>query len=159
MDKSLAAVNAMVSATLAVGAIVLLQFGADNEGLRQALRATARFSLVLFALAYLASPLHHLRPSRLSRWMMTNRSIIGICFWLSIAVHIVPIFWLFANHSWAVPNGIGPANFLIGALSLIIVVAMTITSARALKRMMSPRAWRHCTKAGCILSCSSTQRA
>lgn len=141
MDRGVLTSKAIVPATVAVAALVLFQLGVDNEGLRQALRATARFSLILFTLVYLAAPLHKLRPSSFSRWLMRNRTVIGLCFGLSISVHIALIVWLFADHRWVVPDGIGPADWLIGMPGLVIVLLMVITSAQTRRRAMTARSW------------------
>lgn len=141
MDKKLVAAKSMIPATLLAGGIVLFEMGVSNEGLRQALRATARVSLPLFALVYLASPLHRLWPSDFSRWILRHRATLGVCFGLSISVHIVLILSLFIHDSGTIPAGITDADFLIGLPGLVLVAAMVVTSAQTIRRAMPARAW------------------
>jgi methionine sulfoxide reductase heme-binding subunit len=148
VDKSLAAVKLMVPLTAVVAIAILTQLGADNHGIREALRATARTSLVLFVLAYIASPLHRIRPSAFSLWLLRNRATIGVSFGLCLSSHIFLIIWLFVRQAPTIPTGVGPADFLIGIPGLIAVVFMVITSARKVRQAMSTLWWNRLHKYG-----------
>jgi methionine sulfoxide reductase heme-binding subunit len=148
VDRSLAVIKLMVPLTALVGAGILLNLGAENHGIREALRATARLSLVLFALAYIARPLHQLQPSDFSRWLLRNRATIGVCFGLCLSSHIFLILWLFVLQAPAIPNGVGPADFFIGIPGLVVVVMMAITSAKKVRRAMPPVWWNRLHRYG-----------
>ena len=71
----------MLSLLLAGMALLFLAaHGGDIEGVRLVIRATARSSLVLFALAFTASALVELVPSDLTRWQRRNRRYLGMSF-------------------------------------------------------------------------------
>jgi DMSO/TMAO reductase YedYZ heme-binding membrane subunit len=67
---------------------------------------------------------------------------------LSLAVHIFLILWLFVLHNWAIPAGIGLADFWIGIPGLVITALMVITSAKTLRRVMSVKTWSVLHRAG-----------
>ena len=71
--------------------------GWDSEGVRLAIRATARTSLVLFALAFTASALAELIPSGATRWQRRNRRYLGVSFAVSHFIHLGAILIL-ATH-------------------------------------------------------------
>src|SRR5688500_4145822 len=81
-------------ATLAVVAIQIADLpiaGTGEEGVRMAIRASARTSVVLFGLAFVASSLYRLAPSAFSRWLIANRRYLGVSFAVSHAIHLAAI--------------------------------------------------------------------
>ena len=56
-------------------------------GTREAIRLTARTSLLLFSLAFVASSLHRLLPGRLTEWVLENRRMFGLGFAFSHLLH------------------------------------------------------------------------
>jgi hypothetical protein len=67
------------------------------------LRTTARVSFVWFILAFIASPLQQLRPSRAGAWLLGHRRALGVTFGLSMSIHVCFIVRLFALHAPARP--------------------------------------------------------
>ena len=99
--------------------------GGDVEGIRLAIRATARTSLVLFVLAFTASALAELLPSEATRWQRRNRRYLGVSFAVSHFIHLGVIlvlasvdqslFWKLTNISTIVLAG--SAYFFIAAMA------------------------------------------
>ena len=143
LDKREAAL--IVGATLVNGGLaasLLLLAGSGIAGTELALRTTARVSFVWFMLAFVASPLQQLRPSRVSEWLVRRRRALGVIFGLSMSIHVGFILRLFALHAPARPPMVTDADFFIGIPGLVMVALLTITSAAAAKRRLGPAAWQ-----------------
>jgi len=129
-------VNAGLAGTL------LLLAGSDIAATELALRTTARVSFFWFMLAFIASPLQQLRPSRVSAWLFSRRRALGVIFGLSMSIHVGFILRLYALHAPARPPMVTDADFFIGIPGLVLVALLTITSVEALKRWLGPIAWQ-----------------
>ena len=82
----------VLSLLLAAMALYLLSAqGWDAEGIRLVIRATARTSLVLFALAFTAGAMVELLPSEATRWQRGNRRYLGVSFAVSHLIHAAAI--------------------------------------------------------------------
>jgi DMSO/TMAO reductase YedYZ heme-binding membrane subunit len=128
--------------SLTWAAILLWGAGTDSDGTELALRMTARASFVWFMLAFIAAPLHQLRPSRLTAWLLRHRRALGVTFGLSMAIHVGFILRLFVLHAPDRPPMVTDADFFIGIPGLLLVAALTVTSLDALKERLGPVAWR-----------------
>ena len=135
-----------VNASLA-GALLALA-GSDIAATELALRTTARVSCVWFMLAFVASPLQQLRPSRVSAWLLSRRRAFGVIFGLSMSIHVGFILRLYALHAPARPPMVNDADFFIGIPGLLMVAVLTITSLEALKRRLGAIAWQRLHTAG-----------
>ena len=98
------------------------------EGVRLALRLTARTSLALFLLAFTASALSHLFPAPFTRWLRANRRYIGVSFAISHFVHAAAIIAL-AQLDYDLFRQITTTGAYIGGgLAYLFIVLMTGTS-------------------------------
>src|SRR5262245_20931335 len=87
----------------AVGISLALQ-GTGEEGLRAAIRATARLSAVVFSLTFATSSLHTLARAGWSQWLLLRRRHLGLGFAAIHFTHLAVIIALGALHSasfWA----------------------------------------------------------
>ena len=79
----------LLSLLLAAMTLYLMaSHGWDVDGVRLAIRATARTSLVLFALAFTAGAMVELTPSDATRWQRRNRRYLGVSFAVSHFIHL-----------------------------------------------------------------------
>jgi hypothetical protein len=134
-------------ASIAVGAltaIVLGLHGTGEDGMRALLRATARTSLALFLLAYLASTLRALVDRPFTRWLLRNRRYVGVSFAASHLVHGAAIVGL--SRATATPPDTG--TLAAGGLAYAFVAAMTATSFDRSATWLGPRAWNRLHRAG-----------
>lgn len=134
-------------AALCVGAmtaIVLGLHGTGEDGMRALLRATARTSLVLFLLAYLASTLRALVDRPFTRWLLRNRRYVGLSFAVSHVVHGVAIVGL--SVVTAAPPDAGTA--VAGGLAYALLAAMTATSFDRSAAWLGPRWWNRLHRTG-----------
>jgi DMSO/TMAO reductase YedYZ heme-binding membrane subunit len=128
--------------SFALAATILAVLGTGSAGTELALRMTARLSFVWFILAFIAAPLRRLWASPLSAWLVRRRRALGVTFGLSMAVHVGCILRLFVLYAPQRPPMVTDADFIIGVPGLILVALLTLTSLDALKRRLSPTAWR-----------------
>ncbi len=109
-------------------------------------RWTARTSLVLFGLVYVARPATQLWPRPLTRGLLARRKWLGLGFATSHAFHLAGIIAL----AWPDPRGFleeRPPN-PVGVLSFALLAAMSVTSIDRVRRAMPRRAWRALHLAG-----------
>ncbi|MDR3465268.1 MAG: hypothetical protein P4M07_04915 [Xanthobacteraceae bacterium] len=116
--------------------------GFEIDGIRLAVRFTARASLVLFCLAFAASALARLWPAAAARWLRRNRRYLGLSFAGSHAVHPIAIVAFAATAPLAFRAATSPASFIFGGLGYAFIVAMAATSFDAAAARIGPRAWR-----------------
>ncbi len=116
--------------------------GWDVEGVRLAIRATARTSLVLFALAFTASALAELIPSAATHWQRRNRRYLGVSFAVSHFIHLAAILALATLDSalfWKLTN---VATIMLAGTAYLFIAAMTATSFDRTAAWLGPRRWR-----------------
>jgi len=120
----------------------LLMIHPDVEGLRLAIRATARTSLVLFALAFSAAALARLAPCGVTRWQRRNRRYLGVSFAVSHGVHLAALIALARTDAtlfWTLTN---PANIVLAGTAYLFIAAMTATSFDRTAAWLGARRWR-----------------
>lgn len=114
----------------------------DVEGLRLVIRATARTSLVLFALAFSAAALVQLAPGETTRWQRRNRRYLGVSFGVSHALHLVALIALARIDNelfWALTT---PTNIVLAGAAYLFIAAMTATSFDRSAAWLGRRRWR-----------------
>lgn len=128
-------------AMLAMGATLLMQQPGE-EGIRLVIRATARTSLVLFALAFSASAARRLWPGEFTTWLLRNRRYLGVSFAASHAIHLAAIV-AFARLDPAEFGTISPvANRIVAGLAYVFIFAMAATSFDRMVSLLGARRWK-----------------
>ncbi|MCW0235330.1 MAG: ferric reductase-like transmembrane domain-containing protein [Ferrovibrio sp.] len=127
--------------TLMVIAIVgLHDFSID--GIRMAIRATARTSLILFLPVFAASALARLWPGDATRWLRRNRRYLGVSFAASHGLHAIVIA-AFAIGDPALFRSMTSIGTLIsGGSAYLVIMAMAATSFDRAVSWLGPRNWR-----------------
>ncbi|WP_434682158.1 ferric reductase-like transmembrane domain-containing protein (plasmid) [Pseudomonas sp. R1-18] len=111
------------------------------DGLRSAIRATARTSFVLFLTAFTASAFAVLVPSPLSKALVRERRFIGLAFAFSHFVHaaLIYAYGQLNTEFW-------PARSVVdnipGSTGYLLILLMTLTSFKAPARLLGPKAWK-----------------
>ncbi len=133
---------ALAGLTLCMTAAVLLSYPPGADGLRSAIRATARSSFALFLLAFLASSLVTFLPGSGSRRLLRERRYVGLAFAFSHTVHglliyryaqqFPELFWAGRTVTTSLPNSIG----------YLFLLLLTLTSFKAPMRLLGGRAWK-----------------
>ncbi len=127
--------------------LVFARDGWSDEGLRAAIRVTARSSFLLFLGAFSASSLATFLPSAATRWQLTNRRYLGISFALSHLTHAAAIVTL------AVRTGGGSlsarlAGLIGGGIVYGFILFMLATSFDRTAAWVGPRVWKTVHTAG-----------
>jgi DMSO/TMAO reductase YedYZ heme-binding membrane subunit len=133
--------TALAGLTLLMTALVLVAWPPGSDGLRSAIRATARSSFALFLLAFLASSLATLLPGAGSRRLLRERRYLGLAFAFSHTVHGVLIYRYaqqFPELFWA---GRTVTASLPGSIGYLFLLLLTLTSFKAPMRLLGGRAW------------------
>jgi methionine sulfoxide reductase heme-binding subunit len=134
---------ALISAMLVVmtiGVAAVRTF--DTDGIRMAVRYTARSSLVLFCLAFSARAMLTLFPSIWSRWQFRNRRYLGLSFAISHAMHAVAIVAFAATAPVAFAGATSVASYVFGGIGYAFIALMAATSFDRTAAAVGPRAWR-----------------
>ena len=133
-------------------AVLLLTTTVDlstGPGTVSMIRTSVRLSAPWVLLAFAASSLLALFPNRLTRWLMRNRRMFGLCFAAAMGWQLVFIIWMFVGHGdfyWEIIHPAGGLPSRIVAYGILL--AMTVTSFRAPRRRIGPKAWRILHKGG-----------
>ena len=136
-----AAIGLMVASLLAAA-------GTDHAGLRLVIRATARTSVVLFALAFAASGLRRRWPTPATRWLLANRRYVGVSFAVSHLAHLLGIL---ALTGWSLRGFFVEAGLVagvLGGLGYVVIAAMVATSFDVTAAWLGPRRWSRLHTAG-----------
>lgn len=127
---------------LAMSAWCLASDGGDVEGIRLAIRATARTSLVLFVLAFTATALCELAPGDFTRWQRRNRRYIGVSFAISHFIHLAAIVALGVVDRalfWHLTNIM---TIVVAGSAYLFIAGMLATSFDRTAAWLGPRNWR-----------------
>lgn len=127
-----------------VGASLIYVFarhGWSDEGLRGAIRVTARSSFTLFLAAFSASALAAFLPSKITCWQLTNRRYLGISFALSHLIHGAAIVTLAVRTDGgsltARVVGLIGAGVVYGFILFMLATSFDRTAA-----WVGPRVWK-----------------
>lgn len=134
--------TALAGLTLCMTALVLLSHPPGADGLRSAIRATARSSFALFVLAFLASSLVTFLPGSGSRRLLSERRYVGLAFAFSLTVHGLLLYRYaqqFPELFWA---GRTVTSSLPGSIGYLFLLLLTLTSFKAPMRLLGGRAWK-----------------
>ena len=111
------------------------------------IRWTARSSLVLFLLAYIARPACQLRPRPMTKTLLAQRKWIGLGFATSHTFHLAGIIALARPDFGAFARSQSPV-ILVALLAYVVMFAMAITSITAVKKRMPSRTWKRLHRFG-----------
>ena len=118
---------------LALAAVMLAIFGVGDRGTAIALRATARWSFLLFWLAYAGSAMAKLLAGRLNRLAAHSRDF-GLAFASAQLIHVGLVLWLI--YLSADPGG----TMLVWA-GIACTYLLALLSWQRLRDALGPRLW------------------
>ena len=122
-----------------------------EEAVLEVIRWTARTSLVLFALAYVARPAAALWPGLATKRLLRERKWVGDGFAASHLAHLAGIIAL-AAQDWGTFLAGRDAATIVASLMFLILFAMAITSIDSVRRAISKRAWNALHRTGVHLA-------
>jgi hypothetical protein len=118
----------------ALAGIVLTLFGAQERGTVLALRVTARWSFVLFWLAYAGGAMARLFGPRLDRLSRRGREL-GLAFASAQLIHLALVLWLY----YSATGPVGAMTFFW--LGMACVYALALFSLPRIRNALEPRFW------------------
>jgi methionine sulfoxide reductase heme-binding subunit len=101
-------------------------------------------ALPCLLVAFTASSLVVLWPSRTTRWILANRRYIGLAFAFGMGWHFVFVAYFMASFG----NRLRWFDFMVDIVGACFLLAMTLTSFRQFSRRLSPANWRRLHKTG-----------
>jgi DMSO/TMAO reductase YedYZ heme-binding membrane subunit len=131
--------------TLLLSLITLGIVGAHDfsvDGIRMAIRATARTSLLLFLPVFAASALIRLQPSDATRWLYRNRRYLGVSFAASHILHAFAIIGFATIAPDLFQSMTNTGTLITGGLAYLFILAMAATSFNGAVRWLGQRNWR-----------------
>jgi DMSO/TMAO reductase YedYZ heme-binding membrane subunit len=132
----------LLAALVLLMTVLILIINPDlAEGVRSAIRATARSSFVLFLLAFTASAFAVLVPSPLSKSLVRERRFIGLAFAFSHLIHAVLIYWYGQLNTEFWPGRTTLGN-VPGTVGYVFVLLLALTSFKSTTRMIGATAWK-----------------
>ena len=134
------------AALLASQALLFAAGGTDEAGLRVLVAGSARISVVLFLLVFIAAPARRFWPNGATRWLLRNRRYLGVSFGIAHFVHLFDIVLLALLLGNAFE--IDAATLYGGGLAYALLAAMMATSSDRSARWLGPRYWKWLHRAG-----------
>lgn len=134
------AVLALTLVALSLWISGMRQFEVD--GVRMAIRFTARTSLLFFCLAFGAAALARLWPNAWTRWQRRNRRTLGVTFAASHAIHAVAILCFAVMDPAGYAGATSIASYVFGGIGYAFIIAMAATSFDRTAAAIGARAWR-----------------
>ncbi len=134
-------VKAILFVTFTFFVSLLLIHGFTEEGNRELIRWSARFSFTLFILAFSASSIYHFSKNSCSFWLRMNRKHIGITFAIIHFVHLFFLLLLQVNF-YPVFDMAATGSLIGGGIAYLFVVLMLITSLDTIKRKIAKLHWK-----------------
>lgn len=127
---------------VAMTVFIVVDHRLDVDGVRMAIRATARTSFVLFVMAFSASALLVLWPGAWTRWQRRNRRQLGLAFAVSHGLHALAILAFARLDPVEFMAATSIASYITGGIAYVFIVAMAATSFDRTAAWLGPRAWR-----------------
>jgi methionine sulfoxide reductase heme-binding subunit len=117
------------------------------DGTAQMIFRSVRCALPLFLLAFTASSLATLWPSKITRWLRRNRRYIGLGFAFAMAWHFSFVSYSILSFGMN-DSGLTPRGFAFDLMGACFLLLMTLTSFRWFARRLTPTNWRRIHKIG-----------
>ena len=134
-------VQLIMGVTLLSYAAIYLVSGFQEESTRQAIRLSARFSVILFCIAFVASAFHQWGKNSFSWWVFMNRKFFGITFAFNHLLHLLFIFIL--NKKFHPVFELADSfSLLAGGLAYLFIVLMLLTSFSFFEKMLTRKNWK-----------------
>ncbi len=119
------------------------------EGVSSMIQLSVRCAIPWLYLTFAASSVQILFPGLLSRWLLRNRKIMGLCFAAAMGWQLLFIVWLVSVHrGYYVEEVYVLRDAIEGVIGYLFLMAMTLTSFRSGRKLLQPKRWRLLHKSG-----------
>ncbi|CAN7444601.1 hypothetical protein [Bosea sp. LjRoot237] len=130
-----------LAAILTIAALAAFASAGGSDGIRMAIRLTARTSLALFLLAFTASALFRACPNPWTRWQLRNRRQLGLGFAVSHLLHAIAIIALAVTDPTLFAELGGSSMLVAGGSAYLVIAAMVATSFDRAAALIGRVAW------------------
>ncbi|AZO77616.1 MULTISPECIES: hypothetical protein [unclassified Bosea (in: a-proteobacteria)] len=131
-----------LAAILMIATLAAFASAGGSDGIRMAIRLTARTSLALFLLAFTASALFRACPNAWTRWQLRNRRQLGLGFAVSHLLHAIAIIALAVTDPKLFAELGGSSMLVAGGSTYLVILAMAATSFDRTAALIGRVAWR-----------------
>ncbi|MCP4966526.1 MAG: hypothetical protein GY926_15010, partial [bacterium] len=119
------------------------------ETVSSMIQLSVRCAIPWLYLAFAASSAQVLFPGQLSRWLLRNRKILGLCFAAAMGWQLLFIVWLVTVYSdYYVAEVSVLRDVIEGVVRYLFLIAMTLTSFRLGRKLLKPKRWKLLHKSG-----------
>jgi DMSO/TMAO reductase YedYZ heme-binding membrane subunit len=133
---------------LLMSAGLLVTAGVGTDGIRLVIRATARSSLLLFLVAFLASPAATLRAGPAQQWLVRNRRSFGLAFAMSHAIHLLAIVVLARTDPATFALLSTRTSIVAGSAAYVVIGLLAATSFDAMVARLGAMRWKRLHRFG-----------
>jgi len=113
------------------------------EGVSSMIQLSVRCAVPWLYLAFAASSLVAVIPGSLSRWLLRNRKLIGLCFAAAMAWQLFFILWLVGLHTdYYVHEVYVLSDVVEGVVGYTFLIAMVLTSFKFGRSRLTPKHWK-----------------
>lgn len=109
---------------------------------------TARVGTLLFLGTFIARPVSVFWKSPASRWLLSRRSTLGLCFAATMAIHLVFVLLLPAIAEEPGHTPPDAVTLLGGGIAYAFIAAMAVTSFGPTAAWLGQRSWRRLHRLG-----------
>lgn len=131
-----------LTAILVIAALAAFASAGGSDGIRMAIRLTARTSLALFLFAFTASALFRICQNPWTRWQLRNRRQLGLGFAVSHLLHAIAIVALAVTDPKLFAVLGGSSMLIAGGSAYLVIAAMAATSFDRTAALIGKVAWR-----------------
>lgn len=119
---------------------VIFMAGFNEASVRLNIRWSARFSIVCFCLAFMASSFHSFFKNSFSTFLLSNRKYLGVSFAI---IHLIHLALLFVLHYEFDPIFVTRpiVELVLGGLAYLFLVLMFLTSFNRISQLISKANW------------------
>lgn len=113
------------------------------EGVSSMIQLAVRCAVPWLYLAFAASSLQVVFPGTFSRWLLRNRSKIGLCFAAAMGWQLFFILWLVGIHTEYYVNDVYVLSDVVeGVVGYAFLIAMVVTSFRFGRSRLTQKQWK-----------------
>jgi hypothetical protein len=128
------------------GVMVLTMIRVDlssAEAVSSMIQLAVRCAVPWLYLAFAASSLQVVFPGSFSRWLLRNRSKIGLCFAAAMAWQLLFILWLVGIHTEYYVNDVYVLSDVVeGLVGYTFLIAMVLTSFKFGRSRLTAKQWK-----------------
>jgi len=118
------------------------------EGVRAGIRITARSSLIMFCLAFVASALQAVLKNNFTAWLQQQRRFLGLSFGVSHLIHGILIIAFARLDPILFHANTNLSTYIFGITGYVFIFLMLLTSFHGPSQWIGPAKWKALHRTG-----------